>query len=192
MARLSEARHFYLKKMKKFAFVLLALAVLASCKNEQKFRTYEMAETEFRQSLTFKDTLAVLVLGQNFMDAMKAGTLDLELSNLCVVYNDTLYKVSDRSLLQLRQRFGSAAISDYALASYNFSTPGINDLSYRYTMDGKVGSSPAFKITFNPVKVGDAWFLTLKDGDMSSIAKDPAAQVHPLSPAPNPIVLNTR
>ena len=176
--------------MKKYFFIVLAILAVVACKNSDSFRTYEQAEQEFRQSLTFHDTLAVLTLGQNFMDALKSGQVESELVNLCVLYNDTLYKVADKSLLELQRRFSSVPVSDYAVASYSFSTPGNNDLAYRYTTSGKVGTSPAFKIMFNPVKVDDHWYLTLKDGNMSSLDKDPALQVHPLSPAPNPIVLN--
>jgi len=192
MARLCEARHFYLKEMKKYFILLFAVIAIASCKNTNTFRTYDQAEQEFRESLTFHDTLAVLMLGQNFMDALKAGTIDLELPNLNVLYRDTLYKVSDRSLAQLRERFSGTPVADYALAGYSFSTPGNNDLSYRYTRSGKVGSAPAFKIMFNPVKVGENWYLTLKDGNMSSTDKADYAQVHPKSPAPAPIVLNSK
>ena len=172
------------------AFLLIPLSLIA-CKNAGSFRTYEQAEQEFRASLTFHDTLSVLMLGQNFMDAMRGGTLDVELAELCVVYNDTLYKVSPKSLVELKSIYGAVRVSDYALNSYSFSTPGNNDLSYRYVTSGKVGSGGAFKIMFNPVKVGDNWYLTLKDGNMSSQDKAEALQVHPLSPAPKPIVLNS-
>ena len=123
------------------------------------------------------------------MESLKNGTFDDELANLYVVYNDTLYKVSDKSLQMLHDRFSGIKVTDYTLANYRFSTPGINDLSYRYTTHGKVADGPALKLMFNPVKVGDKWYLTLKDGGMSSFDKAPNAQVHPLSPAPAPIVL---
>ena len=178
--------------MKKYIVILFLLVAVVACKNSETFRTYEEAEKEFRQSLTFRDTLMVLTLGQNFMDALKSGEIQSELANLCVLDCDTLYKVSDRSLVELQQRFSSTPVSDYALASYSFSTPGNNDLSFRYVTSGKIGSSPAMKIMFNPVKVGENWYLTLKDGNMSSLDKDPRVQVHPLSPAPAPIVLNTK
>ena len=151
-----------------------------------------MAEQEFRSSLTAHDTLAVLALGANFMDAVKYGNLEVELQDLCVLYGDTLYKVSDKSLNMLRDRFTGAPITDYSFASMSFSTPGNNDLSYRYVTSGTVGSGPAFKMMFNPVKIGQNWYLTLKDGSMSSLDKSPSAQVHPHSPAPNPIVLHSK
>lgn len=151
-----------------------------------------MAEQDFLSTLTFRDTLAVLLLGQNFMDALKAGSIDHELSELCVVYQDTLYKVSDEYLLELRDLYGHTSVADYALAGYSFSTPGINDLQYRYVSSGKVGAGPAFSITFNPVKVGDNWFLTIKNGNMPTAAKGSAKKRHPLSEAPAEIHLHTR
>ena len=151
-----------------------------------------MAEQEFRRSLTLHDTLSVFILGANFMDALKTGDLELVLSDLYVLDCDTLYKVADESLNMLRDRFTSVPITDYSIASYSFSTPGNNDLCYRYVTSGKVGTGPAFKLMFNPVKIGDNWYLTLKDGSMSSLDKSPSAQVHPHSPAPNPVVLHAR
>ena len=192
MARLSEARHFYLKRMKRFLVLTFIFASFFSCKNADTFRTYEMAEQEFCNSLTFHDTLAVLLLGSNFMDALKTSNLEVEFQELCVLHRDTLYKVADESIQMLRDRFAGVPVTDYALASYSFSTPGNNDLSYRYVTSGTIGSGPAFRIMFNPVKVGPNWYLTLKDGSMSSMDKSPTDRVHPHSPAPNPIVLNTK
>jgi len=185
-------RAIFTKSMKKYLILLLSVLVVFSCKTANKFRTYEMAEQEFRQSLTFHDTLSVLVLGQNFMDALKTGGIEYELQNLSVLDGNTLYKISNESLKELNARFGGLTISDYALSGYNFSTAGVNDLSYRYTLNGKVGSGPALKIVFNPVKVDDVWYLTLKDGNMASTDITPREQIHPLSPAPEKIVLNTK
>lgn len=188
MARLSEARHFYKRMMKRFLVLILLFAAVVACKTTP--RTYGDAEREFRQSLTFHDTITVMVLGQNFMDALLAGDIGPELAELCVLQNDTLYRISDKSVRELRARFVSAPVSDYKLASYTFSTPGINDLCYRYTTSGDVNSGPAFKLMFNPVKVGDDWFLTLKDGSMSSQDMYYTRRPDDQSPAPLPIVLN--
>ena len=129
-------------------------------------------------------------MGQNFMDALVAGEVKSEIVNLCTVYNDTLFKLADISMRELEDRLSSIPVTDYVLASYSFSTPGVNDLCYRYVTSGKVGSGPAFKIMFNPVKVEGNWFLTMKDGYMSSQDLHPALQIDPMAPAPNPIVLN--
>lgn len=192
MARLCEARHFYLNTMKRTFVLLFVSLALISCKNTNSFRTYEMAEQEFRSSLTLRDTLTVFLLGANFMDALKAGNLEVELDELCVLDGNTLYKLADESKDMIRDRFAGVPVTDYSIASYNFSTPGVNDLSYRYVTSGEVGKGPAFKIMFNPVKVGNNWYLTLKDGSMSSQDKSPYARIHPHSAAPDPIVLNTQ
>lgn len=178
--------------MKKYLVLFLFVFAFFACKNSNNFRTYEMAEQEFRQSLTFHDTLSVLVLGQNFMDALKTGGIEYELQNLTVLDDNVLYKISDESLKELQARYGELRISDYALAGYNFSTAGVNDLSFRYTIGGKLGSGPALKMVFNPVKVDDVWYLTLKDGNMASRDITASEQIHPLSPAPEKIVLNTK
>ncbi len=126
------------------------------------------------------------------MDALKSGNVNLELDELCVLDGNTLYKVSDESKEFLAGRFNGKPITDYALSSYVFSTAGINDLTYRYTYEGTVDSAPAFKMTFNPVKVGGNWYLTLKDGNMPMAVKGNPLTIHPKSDVPAPIVLNTQ
>lgn len=175
--------------MKRFLILLAALAFFASCNHTPKIRNYGDAEKAFLSTLTYEDTIEVLILGQNFMEAMKNGMVREEIENLNVLYRDVLYKISDESVDELVAMYGTP-ITDYALDSYVFSTAGVNDLTFRYTTEGTIGTFPAFKITFNPVKVGVNWFLTLKDGNMSSAAKNESGRMHPLSPAPAEIRLN--
>ena len=171
-----------------FVFLFLALVLLASCK--PKPYLYKDAEQDFQASLVLSDTLDVLALGQNFMGALKAGEVDEALTNLYVVYDNVLYRVADSSLSQLKARFRRFPVSDYERVSLNFSTPGINDLVYRYSINGPVGSGPAMKIAFNPVKVEGSWYLTLKDAYMSSKDLAPEDQISPYAPAPDTLRLN--
>lgn len=171
-------------------FLFLALALLSSCKSKPKMRLYQDAERDFQASLVLNDTLDVLSLGQNFMGALKAGEIDTAVDNIYVVYENVLYRVADSSLDQLKARFRRFPVADYQLVSYNFSTPGINDLVYRYSINGPVGDGPAMKIALNPVKVEGSWYLTLKDAYMSSKDLAPEDQISPYAPAPDTLRLN--
>lgn len=171
-------------------FLFLVLALVSSCKRSPKMRLYKDAERDFIASLTINDTLDFLSLGQNFMGALQAGEVDGAVESLCVVYQNVLYKISDRSMAQIKARFRRFPVADYELVDYSFSTPGINDLVYRYSLSGKVGDGPAMRITLNPVKVEGMWFLTLKDAYMSSKGLAPEDQISPDSPAPDTLRLN--
>ena len=166
------------------------LALLSSCKSTPKRYIYMDAERDFRASLTISDTLEVLMLGQNFMDSLRAGAVDNAVESLCVVHESVLYKIADRSLAQIKARYRRFHVSDYELLSYTFSTPGINDLVYRYSLSGPVGDGPAMKLTLNPVKVEGMWFLTLKDAHMPSMGTSTHEQITPYAPAPDTLRLN--
>ena len=177
----------------RFLLALLGLLLVVSCGNRApKIRTYADAERAFRASLTQDDTLNVLIMGQDFMEDLKAGNIDEAVDRLFVVYNNILYKIADESIEQIKFRFRSFPVKDYELASYSFSTQGVNDLSYRYSISGEFGSGPAMKLMLNPVKVEGRWFLTLKDGSMSSEDLDLRNQIPDNSPAPDTLRLNRR
>lgn len=184
-------------KMKFSTFTLVpvvALALLAfSCNNSPKVRTYQDAENEFLASLTEADTFAVLALGQEFMqNLMAGGDIDKALASLTVLEYNVLYKVGDSTIEELKDRYSKRQVTDYACVRYSFSTPGNNDLVYRYSTGGKLGAGPGMKLVFNPVKVEDHWYLTLKDAYQSSLDIAEDEQVHPLSPAPDPLRLNRK
>lgn len=193
MARLSEARHFYLNKMKFRLFFLAFIALfVASCNNSPKVMTYQDAEREFIASLTENDTLSVLSATGSFMESLKAGQIDDAILRLTMVENDVLYMLGDESLNELRNRFTNFPVQDYQLIRYSFSTQGINDVVYRYSFDGPLTKAAGMKLVFNPIKVGDSWYLSLKDGYQSSKDQSADKQTHPQAPAPYPIKLNSK
>ena len=179
--------------MKKFFIILSAsLLVLASCAPKGP-RTYGDAEREFQASLTQSDTLEVLMMGQEFMENLTAGNFDEAFESIAVVYKNVLYKASPEWLSELKDRYAGLQPSEYDVLSLNFSTPGINDLVYRYSVGGPLlDSAPAFKLVLNPVKVEDTWYLTLKDAYMASQDSDRWGKTLPNAPAPEPITLNRK
>ena len=184
-------RAIFTLRMKRFLLVFsILLTLLSSCKSSPKPYLYKDAERDFIASLTLEDTLTVLSMGQSFMDSLKCGDVDEAVESLCVVDQSVLYKIADRSLNQIKARFRRFPVADYELTSYSFSTQGINDLVYRYSLSGPMGDGPAMKLTLNPVKVEGMWFLTLKDAYMSSKGLAPEDQVSPYAYAPDTLRLN--
>ncbi|MBO4671197.1 MAG: hypothetical protein J5640_05080 [Bacteroidales bacterium] len=145
--------------------------------------TYKDAERQFIASLTKQDTLNVVALGTQFFTYIEEGNCDAALDMLNVLDGNVLYGIADESKDFLRPRFVKMPSDGWSFLRYSFSTAGVNDLVYLYG---------GLKLVFNPVKVGDNWFLTLKDGYQSSNDLNPSDQINPNSPAPYPIRLNKK
>ena len=132
-------------------------------------------------------------MGQEFMqNLLPGGDLDSALARLAIVENNVLYKLSDNTVAELRNRYSQIPVTDYSCVRYSFSTAGNNDLVYRYTTNGELSNGPGIKLAFTPVKVEGKWFLTLKDAKQYSKDFPEGQQAHPLSPAPDPIVLHKK
>lgn len=166
----------------RFLFLLLSAALLiGACNNSPKVKTYRDAEREFRASLTSDDTLAVRSLCDSFMGDLKAGRVDEALSCLYLLDNSVVYKLGEQTVGEMRSRFTACPVVEYEMTDFNLSTPGFNNVFYRYSFNGSLSEGGAMKVLLNPVKVGDEWFLCVKDGTI---------KIHPDSPAPYPIRLN--
>lgn len=183
--------------MKKLVFILIAISLVCSCHNDKnqvktEFRTYQDAEADFVSSLTQVDTASVIFLANSFVNALQAGNISGALDMLYCVEDNVVYKIADSYYNELAARFESFPVGEFELDHYSFSTAGDNDLCYKYAIasDKPVSNPVKMKIMFNPVKVGDLWYLTFKDGNMNSKDLDAKNQTHPYSLAPSEPVLN--
>lgn len=151
--------------------------------------TQKDAEEAFLSSIRSTDSLTVMQQGNQCMDLLKEGRIDEALSMVYALAIDTVVPLSEGYAEQLRQRFTLMPVLDYSFVYLAFSTEGNNDLCYRYEFAPKdeKGEAPAMRFTFNPVKVGDKWCLTLKDLGMSSKAMSRDNQIHDMAPAPEKI-----
>lgn len=177
---------------KALIFILLSATLIAGCK-QNKIVTYQDAENAFLKSLTPQDTMEVMTAADDFMTFLQEGNVNEALSRLNVLYTDNvLYKPSDEYLNNLRSRFERMPVIKYHLDHFAFSTAGVNDICYRYSISepDENGSAPTIKLVLNPVKVGKNWYLTLKDGSQASMDKLDDGQINPMAPAPEPIRLN--
>ncbi len=182
MARLCEARHFYIiMKIRLFVFPVLFCFLLSACNNSPKVRTYADAEREFLASLTAEDSLAVVDLAKEFFENVKYNKTDEALDMINVLENAVLYRIDLASRDFLRPRFLRMPEEGWSLVRYSFSTPGVNDLVCMYG---------GMKLVFNPVKIDGRWYLTLKDGFQPSA--DLSKGINPNSPAPKALRLNKK
>lgn len=179
--------------------MLSALVLVASCHSNTPTysgrhgeKTQMDAEKEFTSSLKSSDSLAVIKKGDECMNLLREGKIDEALSMINVLAEDAVYPMPESYAEQLRSRFTMMPVCDYVLDYMAFSTQGNNDLCYRYEFAPKneQGVAPTMKFTFNPVKVGGKWYLTLKDLGMSSKTMSKENQIHDKAPAPEEIRLS--
>lgn len=185
--------------MKRIFVFFAVLSVLCSCNSSKNAQNSDMkmqknAETEFLSELSQVDSSLVAALAGQFMENMKAGSIEAALDLLYVLNDDVLYKPSDEYLTQLRSRFTHFPVVSYKLERISFSTKGNNDLSFVYAFaEAAEGEqAPTMKLMFNPVMIDGNWYLTLKDGNQSSKDLPKDKQVHPNAPAPADPVLNVQ
>jgi len=186
--------------MKKIFILLVAFAVLVSCKSGHRYsgsngeKTQKDAEAEFVSSLSKSDEEALLTLADDFMTKMQSGQVDEALDMIHVLYNDVVYKKSVEYTQQLKQRFSAFPVKSFERVYYSFSTEGNNDISYSYTFAPATDTRPAqtMKLMLNPVYVDGQWYLTFKDVGQSSKALPADKQIHELAPAPTAPRLNKK
>ncbi|MDO4826844.1 MAG: hypothetical protein Q4B16_04725 [Bacteroidia bacterium] len=179
--------------MKKILAVLCTLFMLAACHNagRQKYYTFESAQADFEATITAADSAAVKAATDEIMSLLQAGQLDDALSKVYVVYEDVLYRPADESLVNLKSKFKYFPVLSYEMTQMDFQTPAINDVTYRYVFaQSPDGSDPAaIKLAFNPVKIDGEWYITFKDGNMTSRTMQQKYQKNPMAPAPNEVRL---
>ena len=181
--------------MKKILAVLCTLCLLAACHNggrkNQKFNTFESAQASFAATITPADSAAVIAATEEFMSLVKSGEIDAALSHIYVVDNDTLFLPAPQSLASIKSKFTLFPVLSYKMTDIAFQTSAINDVTYQYVFqEAAEGSNPAtLKIAFNPVKVDGKWYLTLKDGNMTSKSMQQDLQMNPMAPAPKDVKL---
>ena len=181
--------------MKKILVVLCTLCLLTACHNngnkQQKFDTFESAQAAFTATITAEDSTAVKAATEEVMSLLQSGNIDEALTHIYVVADDILYRPNDESLLRLKSKFTNFPVLSYKMTDMAFQTSAINDVTYQYVFaEGQDGSSPAtFKLAFNPVKIDGQWYLTFKDGGMTSKTMQEGYQMDPMAPAPNDVRL---
>lgn len=182
--------------MKKILVVLCTLCLLAACHNnggkQQKFQTFESAQAAFQATLTSEDTAAVKAATEKVMSLLEIGQIDAALSQIYVVSDDVLYRLADESLLSIKSKFENFPVLSYKLTDIAFLTPAINDVTYQYVFAKTPDGDATIRVGFNPVKIDGEWYLTLKDGNMTSRTMQQNLQMNPKAPAPKDVKLPSK
>lgn len=168
--------------MKKILIAAVCALVMASCGNSRKQqpKTIGDIEQDFVATLTEADTTAVLGMGSQMLDSIKAGNVEWAMGMLYQV-NDSLevVPVDADTRARLENRFRMFPVADYEIDYYQFSLPGLNDLKYRtYLTPRQEGvANPGMALMLNPVKKNGQWYICVKTQDQP--AKDAANALNP-------------
>ena len=145
----------------------LVLCLTVGCGSKVK----PTAAQEFRSGLTAEDTTKMLGICEECMKTLKAGNIDGAL-NLLYQYDDstkTVSPISEENRKKMRNTFTVFPVLNYRMVYYNFTTQGLNDVKYEIEFFEKTDSTDqapnTIGLMFNPVKVDDQWYLTMKDAD---------------------------
>lgn len=158
-----------MKQIFNIAVFSLICLMIASCGQKQK--TQEQESKEFREALTEADTTQMLQMCNECMELLKKKDIEAALAML-KEYDDSTKTVSDLSA-ETRQRytrlFTLFPVLDYTLTNYTFMMEGLNDVKYDVIFaeesHPEVNGVPKTSFMFNPVRVDDQWFVTVKRGD---------------------------
>ncbi len=168
--------------MKKILIAAVCALVLASCGNSKKQqpKTIGDIEQDFIATLTAADTTAVLGMGTQLLDSLKAGNVEWAMGMLYQV-NDSMevVPVDAETRGRLENRFSMFPVADYELDYYQFSLPGLNDLKYRTFLSQRQEGvpNPGMAFMLNPVHKDGQWYLCVKTQDQP--AKDAANALNP-------------
>lgn len=158
----------YMRKSILFVlFSCLVLCLTVGCGGKVK----PTAAQEFRSELTAEDTTKMLGICEECMKTLKAGNIDGAL-NLLYQYDDstkTVTPIGEEKRNKMRNTFTVFPVLNYRMVYFNFSTEGRNDVKYEIEFFEKADSTDqapnTIGLMFNPVKVDDQWYLTMKEAD---------------------------
>lgn len=152
--------------MKKIVFTIIPLLLcllVTSCKNKQ---TKEDKIKEFQSSLTAADTTAMLEIADNCMELLKAGKTD-EAIGMLNEYDDstnTVLPLSTETAKRYKKLYSMFPVFEYSRVYFSFQLEGLNDVKYNVQF-AKDDETAQTSFMFNPVKVEDKWYLTVKRAD---------------------------
>lgn len=157
-----------MKRIFYFSIVVFLVFVFSSCGNGS---SKSEKTNEFQNSLTSADTTAMLEVANKCMDLLKSNKLD-DAMTLLYEYDDSLGQVSPLSEItaaKYKHLFKVFPVLDYTIVYYSFQLEGLNDVKYKVKFAENLEDSEnpdAFtSFMFNPVKVGETWYLTVKRAD---------------------------
>ncbi len=144
--------------------VVLTLLVLAACTGKSKESQASIdPDTELVKGLTAKDTADFIGLAQVCMDTLQAGKIDDGLNMIYCIINDTLMPMTDEMRENMKQHFKRFPVKKYRMEDFEINGYSNNTVKYSIFFQENPESEACIKFAFNPIRIDDAWYLTLKN-----------------------------
>ena len=171
MGALSFLKTNYLEMKRILYFVVAAVAVMCVSSCKEKAKTVLQQENEFRATLSDQDTTQMLKLADDCMELLKNKDIEVALAML-MEYDDSANQVkplSDETRKRYTHMFKMFPVLSYTRVEYTFMMEGLNNVKYDIIFaeeeHPEVNGVPKTSFMFNPVKIDDQWFLTVKRAD---------------------------
>ena len=150
------------------------MMVVLSCKTDKTNNT-SIEVNEFVENLSSADTTAILDLSNGCMDLLTNGEIENALAML-YVYDDSTRQVSPLTedlKNNYRNKFSRFPVREYTMSYFSFNNEGLNDVKYTVNFGNEIVGNLTTSYMFNPVKVDDQWYLTVKNSmqDVDSLLR---------------------
>lgn len=173
-----------------FFFIFCVSCISKSSKNQEyRFNTLKEAEENFLSTLKAQDTIDVLHLGDSCLRLFQENEVENAINMIYIVENNQLMPLDQKRRASLMSRFKLFPINQHKLDYFAFSTQGHNDLKYTIESSNDGHNVAKVSFMFNPIKIGETWYLALKDGNRYSLTQ--REKRHPNSPAPIEVTLSS-
>ena len=165
------------KLVKSLLYISFIICCFNACNNkkdtqkEETVKSWGEAKAEFVSELSSSDTANVKTIAFQCMDLLKADSINQALDMLYTIEGTKLRKLSEEEKIQLTKRFKIFPVIDYKFEGMTFSTQGNNDVKFTYYFSKSENPQDAPKalgLMFNPIKIDNQWYLTMKNIGQSS------------------------
>ena len=165
------------KLVKSLLYISFIICCFSACNNkknvqkEESVKSWGEAKAEFVSELSSSDTSSVKTMAFQCMDLLKTDSISQALDMLYTIEGNKLRKLSEEEKIQLKNRFKIFPIIDYKFEGMTFSTQGNNDVKFTYYFskpENPQDAPKALGLMFNPIKIDNQWYLTMKNIGQSS------------------------
>ncbi len=161
----------------KRSFLRLIPAVLillfAACSGEKQRKMQDVQDEYITQPISSVDTSdyhAVMVLGNRYMDLLKAGKIDSAVNMLFFLQGDSVVELPKSLVERQKAILRQFPVIDYTCESINFYSETDNQIKYKVQFFEKEPDDPRPNTTsmfLKPVRRFGVWTLTVADTDTS-------------------------
>lgn len=139
---------------------------VTSCKQQPAGKN--KAQNEFVASLTKDDSTQMVKLCDDCMELLKQKDLEGALTMLREYDDSTnsIYPLTEETRARFQRIFTTFPVLDYQRIETTFMERGLNNVKYEIVFgeENEYGV-PKTSMMFNPVKVDDQWYITMKRAD---------------------------